>query len=403
MKENKNYEGQVVFFFKNVDLLLLSSDICDNLTPLNISENIPNFKDKFTLWSFQNENKGNINVSIGKLRSIDTEIHHYSKNIYYKLDIIGLRGDSGCPLININNEVVGVTAKGPAGAYSPTSFIPNFIIKIFLNKRYEHYLNNKTICKVASLKLTTQYLTSTIKEYLNYKNDEGILIRYVEDSYIKFLKVNDILLKINNINIDKFGNMKLKEIYSGANENFLIEYIYYISAICIPNTPISITIIRNNKLIELKLELKEECDKYYRYSEDENINMFKWCGIIFKNYVMDFTEIYSRRLKTEFCMVYNIKFKEDNIKLIYVDFVIYSHILQINSIDFSGSILKSVNNILIINMEHLINVITDLLKKNIKYIEIEFYSNYLIILINTKDIKQLNKYIYFGVRKNESL
>lgn len=396
---NEVYSGEIIILSQFYDIIILTSDICNILTPLKISDSIPILGEKFTSWSFQSNDRGGINSSTGRLKSIDSITHSYfAKLIVYKIDMVGIPGDSGCVIVNKANAVIGVlsqTASDEETVDIPIYIIPNISL-LNIIRRISMKGDIDTIF-LPELSITTQHLTSALGSYLNYKNNNGVVIQNIHGAYYKDkLKVNDILVKINNINITSDGKISLQDIYPNAHKLFYIDYDAFITNLCSLNTKLDLTVYRNNKLINVNLLLQNYSRNTYVFNMESPESLL-WCGLKFKSFILeeDFTNP-NEYLRSNYLVLksgYNNCIDND-IKLVYIDFVIYSHILQID-VRFSLHFIKSVNNVIIKNINHLIEVIKKL-PASTKFITITFYTTFDIIVIEQKNINILDKTIYFG-------
>lgn len=397
---NTEYEGKHFLSSIYDDLLLIKSDICKLLKPLKISRKIPKLGEKLKTWSFQSLDRGGITTSMGRLKSVDSDNYMRGtfKTLFYKVDIVGLSGDSGCPLINSGGEVMGVLSKysGDEGDDLPTHFVPNIILHAFLYFRIPFLLKNKRPYTHGDLAIYTQSLNGVLCKYFKY-NGEGILILTVDTLYyMKHLKVNDIIVKINDFPLNNAGYMKLKDIYKDADNTIQIHYQSYIFALCKPYENVSITVIRDSKMIKLNMELQEYYQPMYFHFVEVDIPTLRWCGIVFRHIINEISHTYEPRL------VSNLHFARtdpdtinNEVKLVYIDFIVYSHILNVGP-EFSLRILKSVNDIIIKNIKHLIEVLTDITKnKNMTHFKLIMHDKS-IILVYKSDIQQLNYNLYFS-------
>lgn len=285
-------------------------------------------------------------------------------------------GNSGGPLLNENNEVIGINVSG----YSNADNI-GYAVPINRYKLYENDMLN-TQNKLVFKPVMGGSYTKTNQELLSYYNihDEGVLITqvYKNGPLSKAgIKEGDIISKFDNNSIDKYGeidvdwfNEKLNfdEIFNDYKIGAEIELEYY---------------RENNNKKYAKLIL--EPITYYKirsmYPQFENINYTIIGGMIF----MDLKMKHLNKLDHNDLNKYH-EFENQ----IY-DKIVLSHIMKgsyINNLELleEGMTLDKINNIKVNNINTLLSTLIKLKKNKNKYLVFDFSDG-------TKLVIELNKMI----------
>lgn len=151
-------------------------------------------------------------------------------------------GNSGGPLLNTNGEVIGINTAKIGGGYHGIGFaIPSNIASHIL----EQILSNGSV-KRAYLGIVLQSIDKELSEALSLKNQEGILIAEIAKNSPAErggLKQGDIIIKVNNEKIKSAGQFRTQV------------------ALKKPGSQIKLTVLRNNKTVDLPITLGETQEK----------------------------------------------------------------------------------------------------------------------------------------------
>lgn len=182
-------------------------------------------------------------------------------------------GNSGGPLVNIKGEVIGINTaiRSPVGA----SVGIGFATPINLVKEISEQLISKGKIVRGYLGVYPQEITHDIKEAMNLKTTEGVLIGEVVDKTPAAkagLKAGDVIVK--------FGNMKIID----------VQQFRKIVADYKPGSEIDITVIRDGKTMSFNVKLDEMPSEITSKPEDkkeESEMVTSWLGIKVRNLTSD--------------------------------------------------------------------------------------------------------------------
>lgn len=367
-ENNKNqfYIATVKYLSNQTDLALLEitdKTFYNDTKSLSISEDIKLFDRVVTYDTSKFDN--NLYIGNAKIEKIDYtsyDLEPSSKYLIFQLDKIIDMKDSGTPVLNDKNEIIGITTQKTK---TLTNVIPSIVIKAFL----EDIKDSKVDGLYSS---STDY--TTIKESFleEFKNTNGVLITTVDIRDIE-LKPNDIILKINNKTIYKDGTIDSK--YGRVNFTFELEYKNV-------GDIIQLEIIRNKKnfLVDYKIKYSKPIIAYESYIRAPFLNLG---GLTFSPLSVNYLRKINLSEKKIALIVNNYRKTSDVTQI-----VVFNKDYKYDSI--TNYMITKVNGIEIKNFEQFKNVIDNV---NDKYIEIEF-SNQKKVRLNTKEAKS-NK---FGIK-----
>ena len=404
-----------------VELVSFCPD-CD-VALLKLAEDYDN-KYYLKLGNSDSINKGDLSTALGYPLGTDTlkltkgTISGY-KGIFIQTDTAINPGNSGGPLLDKDNNVIGInTQKIVEQGVDNTGFslpiqIPNDLW--FENLKLD---DNKIQDKLKRKpELLIKYYNTT-SEYLNYNdiplNITGIIIKTIlkrSPLYKIGVRENDILYKINNIQIDNFGDLDIE----WANDK--INIITYLIRFNIGHLlDIEYYSLNNKKIIKNKILLDESIlpireiypiiDETYKY---EILG-----GIILNQLTSNHLEELHYNSKIGFSNTYNLlkyKKKKNRLKsLIFVSDILSGSYIDKLDILSVGDIITHINNIYVKTIEDISAAIIHPIKKN--FISIKTHDDKNIILAVDHIIEQeqdiSNKYEYnitniFKLLKNNTI
>lgn len=116
-------------------------------------------------------------------------------------------GNSGGPLINENNEIIGINFQGAVGLG-----IDNVGYAIPINKLKIHLdtMKKQKLLHLTELNILPNNISSNFNKHIGYNKKNGIFIKEISPNSILKGKVNvgDLLLKIDDFEIDNYGDIK---------------------------------------------------------------------------------------------------------------------------------------------------------------------------------------------------
>lgn len=296
-------------------------------------------------------------------------------------------GNSGGPLI-INNKVIGINASGIGKRKDRIIQNVGYAVPINLFKLIkEDILNKKNVLiKRPELGILFTYLNDDYLKFSDCKCKNGILIHYISKNshiYKCGLRQNDILCKINDINIDNQG---MTNKFWLKDRMTLDEIIYELKM----GESIKISYFSNNKLINKKFKFnlfKEPIQ--YLYPLYEKLDYIIVGGLVLMNLtenLMEWIYLGKETHNVKYIMKYKDIENRDKEKIVITEIFPNSLIDNINVFK-KYDIIDKVNNKKISSMKSLRNALSKpLIKDKIEYLKLECESLKKII-INLREIK----------------
>lgn len=178
-------------------------------------------------------------------------------------------GNSGGPLVNIRGEVIGINTaiRSPVGA----SVGIGFATPINLAKEITDQLISKGKITRGYLGVYPQEITPDLKEAMNLKSTEGVLIGEVVDKTPAAkagLKAGDVIVK--------FGNTKITD----------VQQFRKIVADYKPNSEVEVSVIRDGKNMNFTVKLEEmpsDVATKPEEKQEESAEITNWLGITVRN------------------------------------------------------------------------------------------------------------------------
>lgn len=252
------------------------------------------------------------------------------QNSFIQIDAAINPGNSGGPLL-LNDKIIGINAEKIINDDTEnTGFaIPLYRFKLWFNK------SKDLVIKKPNFNFDYQ------EQYKG--NENGIRIANIhKTSYLNdYLKVNDIVLKINDNQIDQYGYIKLPFF----PDNIHLDELYLWFSI---NDTIKVVLSRENEeqIVDIKLQnINENLLNYYHHLDDKKIHYDK-SGIIFsivtKQHIdeLDTLELSTlQRIK----IIHRYLLNQD-LMTVYISNIDYSK-LKNQSIKYpKGHVIKMINN-----------------------------------------------------------
>jgi hypothetical protein len=289
---------------------------------------------------------------------------------FFQIDAPINGGNSGGPLLNSNNKVIGInTSKITTSEGIGFSTPINFFIK-----QKELMLKNKIIRK-CNLLCEFNDMDNNLWKYLtedkieNYNGGYYIKKCYEDsDLYINFgIKSGDILIEIDNNRVDNYGEIKV----SWSNEKINLDnYLLRFNKDNI--IKMKFWLSEKNKILEINYKLNYIFPIKLGLSILEKIDYIVFGGLVLMNFSLNHIKIF----KDEYLDLYlsnKIKFKKTP-KVIISNILSGSNIKK-NEVIKEGNILYSINNIRIYTLDDIIKVIKDTVNKKSEYIILKNQNN----------------------------
>ena len=320
-------------------------------------------------------------------------------------------GNSGGPLVNKNNKVIAVNSqKISANTADNIGYaVPINFYKILKN---EFEIVKSIIYKPIFL-CSFSKIDKLLLEYNNLLESKGFLITKINENcclYKAGIRNYDILLEINELEIDNFGDVKV----SWNIEKINLKYLLYRFKL---GEKIKIKYFsksnKGEKEIDLILEYpKFELKKYYLNFNNTNIDYEILSGLVICNFSLNHCssdQIMPSGINKKNIMEllsYTKPEKRFKKKILLVNVLPGSYTYSNNDID-AGSFLEKINDKEITNLNELRNNLLDIKNNDSKFIKLTFSDSKIIILnfnnLKEEHLKLSNDYSYYTSELFEKL
>ncbi|MGB1017956.1 MAG: trypsin-like peptidase domain-containing protein [Chitinophagales bacterium] len=248
--ESEKYTAKVEFVADDYDLAIIKIDEkykIKNLPALNLGE-LPNIQDKIVVYGYPMGGEM-LSITEGIVSRVQRSVYSFSKKRYtvVQTDAAINPGNSGGPVIK-NGKVIGVAFQGIRGASNIGYVIPVHILKHFISD-----IKDNSFDGIPSLNIMVSNLESKIyKEMLGLpKGESGVVIQKVakHSNFYTVLKKNDVILKINNINIGNDGKILL-------DNKQKISFTYLLEKTAV-NENILLEVLRDKKIVTIEKKIEK--------------------------------------------------------------------------------------------------------------------------------------------------
>lgn len=249
-------------------------------------------------------------------------------------------GNSGGPLMNDNNEVIGINF---AGISPDKSDGVGFVIPINLFKSVkDKMLSNKyKILYKPTMGIEYQHINDEIQRYYNMNKLTGVLVKNISQNskLNQHVEQNDIILKMDNYDLDNFGESKVK----WNNEKVSIHNIlprYNIDDIV--KLEIWKHKTKKKKIIKYKLQSSKDIFKIIeKYPYFEDIKYLVFGGLILVELTLNHIVTFSDTLP--YLSKYTNLINRDYPAIIITNIFPGSKLNELNVLN-NGDILTKINN-----------------------------------------------------------
>jgi len=262
-------------------------------------------------------------------------------------------GNSGGPLMNEKNEVIGINF---AGISPEKSENVGFVIPINLFKSVQKKMlsNKHTILYKPAMGIEYQHINDEIQHYYKMNKQTGVLVKNISknSTLYKYLEPKDIILKIDDYDLDNFGEANVE----WNNEKVAINNI-------LPRYNIDDTIkleiwkhqTHNRKTIKYKLQSSKDIFSIIeKYPYFEDIHYLVFGGLVLVeltlNHIVQFID------NLPYLSKYTNLVNRDEPAIIITNIFPGSKLNQLNVLN-NGDILTKINNKNVTTIEECINII----------------------------------------------
>jgi S1-C subfamily serine protease len=377
------------------------------LEPLKFGH-LPQKLDKVYVYGYP---LGGLNVSVTKGVVNRIQIIKYFevvRSIAVQVDAPINFGNSGGPVINKEGMVVGVAFAGEDPSYTENMgyMIPLVLVRYFLESvpRLDGFIRGSaSFSGLCDLGIVTEPLHNRVlRGYLDLPADNsGVVIVQVFPTGVAkdYLHPDDVLLSIDGKSINNDGTINLGDVLSyydnetsNLSEGEIVLYRNYVH-MKKPGDKINLVIWRGGKLREIQLTMKPYHYVVPKFEYQSMLSYYMIMGLLFLP--VSFPLIQEKYRNNEYvahlveCARYYQPKKAGEQVIILADIVDNEFTKEFPSENY---ILKSINRVRILNMEHLKETIKAQLKKA-EYLRFEFKHRGSAILLKTIDVKRHNTQI----------
>ncbi len=390
-KENdpKKYIATIKYISHQADLALLDvedKNFFTNTKQLTLSTDV-HVRDTATVVGYPVGGE-NVSTTTGIVSRIEQQYYVYSAEslLAIQVDAAINSGNSGGPVVNDKNELIGIAMMKNTKAENTAYIVPTEIINTFLEDTKDRRIDG--FSKERSYFSSIQ--NEALKEYYGLKNGNGVLLANV-DKYNDVLKINDILLAIDGKEIANNGTISTKYGRISFSHIFNTKQI---------GDSVTLDIIRDKKYIQIKSTIKR-IPELVEFEYSTNPQYVIYGGLVFapvtRNYLATLDKLEAEYIDKK---LYSKTRSEEYQEAITMIPTVFPHEVNRGYSNWA-SVLKSVNGIPIKSFKHLIFVLDGI---NDKYTKFEFLEQATIIL-DTKKAKESFKdvqYIY-GLSKDRNV
>jgi hypothetical protein len=381
------------------DLALLESDITNVLDPVVFDDELPKDDEEYTLYSIHDSN---LHIVRGFLRSIIQDTYG-GLRIIYRLELNSIHGDSGAPVFSKSGKVIGSNYASYEEEYGSLVLPYIFVVKDFF-ERIDLYIKTKQQFYYIELRIWVQYLTTrtTLCKYLGVE-DKGVLVSSIRKTSMLYdtLKPLDVIQKINDIEINSAGRVYITDIMKAigfkpkptkpTSANLATVDIEFYISLLKPGEQLTLNIVRNKEHKTIKTQVMPTFFQIPPYNAKPI--SFLWCGIEFMeanhSIMSQLLKMNSITAKDERTIFWEVK---DKFIVLTAALALFPAPSLDTIVDGVARFVHTVNDIEVESINHL----KTLLKNNTEqYIKIKYYLSETILVIDTKDIKNLDKEVYF--------
>ena len=305
-----------------------------------------------------------------------------SRDDYIQTDTPVNPGNSGGPLLDSNNNVVGITSARIKKSENSSLIVPINILK----SNYKYMINNKhqiMYKNVLGLVYNNGSITYNRLNKLPRGINSGMIVKKIINNSPLYKKINegDIILELidnkNTYKFDNFGETVVSWEYGKVSIDKIIKRY-------VPNKKITIKFwsMRDKKIKKIAVRLTT-FEKIYPirniappiFLPDYDI----FGGLVFVNLTLD--HLADKKFMNLVHIVQNDKIYKEQLVITHI--FPNSIISEYNTIT-APSLVKSINNIPVCNVKDLRKVLIKSLKNKDKFISIKTHSNDIAVL-NLKD------------------
>ena len=368
--DRNRYECKVVSILPELDIALLKAVDYKNKDYLKFEKNFKVGETTTALgYPFASEN---IVMTKGTISSFDGE--------HIQTDSALNKGNSGGPLVTKTGKVIGINKMIREESQNTGFAIPIIFFDNYKKLMMDNNKKGQLITRANVFGFNHSFADDDMRKYFEVPFKEGVYIYKVYDNspFEKLgLKVGDFLYKINNLTVDRYGNVNIKHV---INVKSYAQNISWPAKIKVEyfSTKSKKIVEKTMKFTAYNLKVKKIFPIYERVDTCMLSN-----GLVLQNVNINLLGVIPMLIH-----------KTDDIFSTNKDTVIISYIMpntDIYNMELfdEGDIISTINNIEV----HSIKEVMDILKKKSKVIEIKSKDGILLVINVDNNLKKMEKFI----------
>ena len=294
-------------------------------------------------------------------------------------------GNSGGPLINSKNEIIGINTSKMTGNNTDNIgyATPINLLKIHLNN-----MKNNKILHIPLLHVLFNKTSDELNKYFGFNEKKGVIINNIAKNSPIYGKINrnDIIIKVNDYEVDNHGDINFH-----GDKLSLKNYFKYIPM----NQKFKIQFYNSNKkkieTIDVLYANKNIPEIRKKYPAFENIKYVNIMGLCIMELTMNHLKKILDEDNTEQSIIlYNqldlsksIEIENINEKVLFVSFISSNSAISLTNNIKEGDKLLSINEKKVKSIEDVIKIINEIKKKKS---QILIQTKYGIFTMKYKDI-----------------
>ena len=371
------YSATVEFIAPGIDLAVLKLDdetFFDTHPPMAMTQDLPEIKDAVMAYGYP-EGGNSLSITKGIVSRIEfTSYNHAVDGLRIQIDAAINPGNSGGPAI-VGNKMIGLAFSRLDAANNIGYIIPCEEINLFLQDIADGHYDGKP----AMFDDLQTMENPALRPFLKIDNSvHGMIVNHPASHAPDYpLKEWDVITKIGDTPVDDQGMVKLAD-------NLNVYFPYRIQKI-VKDGKIPLTVVRAGKEIQVQLPVSSNRPQVIRDLENDYPSYFIYGPIVFSEATKDFVRYllegdHSSHYTTMLAYIGSPLLNRltdkpafDGEQIVVVSSPFFPHKLAVGYSPPYYQVVKSINDIPIKNLNHLVQVLRDLKDD---YVTLKFDSRY---------------------------